>query len=94
MGETARIKKMPHRAGLPDGIIALWGKATLEPLDQDSIKILAQGTSPKKGLLVDFIGNFARSAKKGLPIYRISGGAGCGLLVMIGQDAELSGLQR
>jgi hypothetical protein len=94
MGETARIKKMPHRAGLPDGIIALWGKATLEPLDQDSIKILAQGTSPKKGLLVDFIGNFARSAKEGLPIYRISGGAGCGLLVMIGQDAELSGLQR
>jgi len=26
--------------------------------------------------LVDFIGNFARSAKEGLPIYRISGGAG------------------
>jgi hypothetical protein len=67
---------MPHRAGLPDGIIALWGKTTLEPLDQDSIKILAEGKSPKKGLLVDFIGNFTRSAKEGLPIYRIGGGPG------------------
>jgi hypothetical protein len=92
MGETARIKKMPHRAGLPDGIIALWGKATLEPLDQDSIKILAQGTSPKKGLLVDFIGNFARSAKEGLPIYRISGGAG--FLWAAGYDRKERGTLR
>jgi hypothetical protein len=37
---------------------------------------LAEGRSPKKGYLIDFIGNFARSAKEGLPIYRISGGAG------------------
>src|SRR5262249_11482419 len=30
----------------------------------------------KHRYLIDFIGNFARSAKEGLPIYRISGGAG------------------
>ncbi len=30
----------------------------------------------KKGLLIDFLGNFARSAKAGLPIYRIDGGPG------------------
>jgi hypothetical protein len=76
IGEAARITRMPHRAGLPDGIIALWGKTTLEPLDQESIRILAEGKSPKKGLLVDFLGNFARSARDGLPIYRIGGGAG------------------
>jgi hypothetical protein len=52
------------------------GKVVLEPLDNDSIKTLAAGRSPKKGYLIDFIGNFARSAKEGLPIYRISGGAG------------------
>ena len=68
--------KSPHRAGLPDGIIALWGKTTLEPLDHDSIKILAGGRSPKRGLLIDYISNFARSAKDGLPIYRIGGGPG------------------
>ena len=76
IGEPARITRSPHRAGVPDGMIAIWGKATLEPLDQDSIKILAEGKSPKKGFLVDFIGNFPRSAKEGLPIYRIAGGAG------------------
>jgi hypothetical protein len=76
IGEAARITKMPHRAGLPDGMIALWGATTLEQLDQDSIKILAEGKSPRKGLLVDFIGNFTRSAKEGLPVYRIGGGAG------------------
>ena len=76
IGELARITRIPHRVGLPDGIIALWGKTALEPLDQDSIRILAEGKSPKKGLLIDFIGNFARSAKEGLPIYRISGGPG------------------
>src|SRR5208337_901966 len=30
----------------------------------------------KKGLLIDFLGNFVRSAKAGLPVYRIDGGPG------------------
>jgi hypothetical protein len=38
--------------------------------------MLEDGKSPKKELLVDLIGNFARSAREGLPIYRIGGGAG------------------
>jgi hypothetical protein len=75
LGSEARITHMPHR-GAYDGVIALWGEATLEPLDADSMKVLAEGKSPKKGLLVDFLGNFTRSAKEGLPVYRISGGAG------------------
>jgi hypothetical protein len=68
--------KMPHRSGTADGLIAIWGKITLAPLDQASRKILADGKSPKKGLLIDFAGNFVRSAKEGLPIYRIDGGPG------------------
>jgi len=39
LGESARILKMPHRSGLPDGLIAVWGKITLEPLDQESINM-------------------------------------------------------
>src|SRR5262244_1966940 len=66
IGESPRIMKMPHRSGLPDGLIAVWGKVTLEPLDQESIKILAGGKNPKKGLLIDYLRNFARSAKEGL----------------------------
>ena len=48
----------------------------MEILDSESISTLAEGKSPKKGYLIDFIGNFAKSAKEGLPVYRISGGAG------------------
>jgi hypothetical protein len=75
-GDSPRITKMPHRRGLPDGIIAVWGNITLEPLDQESIKTLAAGRSPKRGFLIDYLRNFTRSAKEGLPIYRIDGGPG------------------
>jgi ribosomal protein L9 len=76
VGESPRILKMPHRSGLPDGLIAVWGKITLEPLDQESIKILAEGKNPKKGFLIDYLRDFTRSAKQGLPIYRLDGGPG------------------
>ena len=77
IGETPRITRMPQRDGFPNGILALWGKVELEPLDDDSIKGLAEGRrATTKGYLVDFIGDLARSAINGLPIYRISGGAG------------------
>jgi hypothetical protein len=75
IGEEPRIIKMPHR-GVRDGIIAVWGKITLEQLDPESIRILAEGKSPKKGLLIDFLGNFVQSAKEGLAVYRIDGGPG------------------
>src|SRR5262249_52852471 len=76
IGESPRIMKMPHRGSLPDGLIAVWGKITLEPLDQESIKTLADGKNPRKGFLIDFLRDFTRSAKQGLPIYRIDGGPG------------------
>jgi hypothetical protein len=77
IGESPRITRMPHRAGFPNGILASWGKVELEPLDNDNIKALAEGRRPTtKGYFIDFIGNFARSAKEGLPVYRLTGGAG------------------
>jgi hypothetical protein len=44
IGEAPRITKMPHQAGFPNGILASWGKVELEPLDNDSIKGLTEGT--------------------------------------------------
>jgi RNA polymerase subunit RPABC4/transcription elongation factor Spt4 len=76
IGEFPRVMKMPHRGGFPDGIIAVWGKVTLEQLDQESINLLADRKRLKQGLLIDFLGNFVRSAKAGLPVYRIDGGPG------------------
>jgi len=80
---------MPHRPGVPNGILASWGKVELEPLDNDDIKALAEGRRPiKKGYLIDFIGNFARSAKQGLPVYRLSGGAGFVWVASYGQKGR------
>jgi hypothetical protein len=67
---------MPRRSGTSDAVLAVWGKVELEPLDDDSVRTLAQGRSPRKGLLIDFISDFTRSAQEGVPIYRIIGGAG------------------
>ena len=77
IGEEPRIVTLPSRSGLPHGILATWGKVVLEPLDGESLAKVAAGRRPaSKGYLVDFIGNFARSAKLGLPVYRLAGGAG------------------
>ena len=77
IGEQPRVITMPPRPGLVHGILAAWGKVVPEPLDAESLKNLAEGRRPAtKGYLVDFIGDFARSAKEGLPVYHLSGGAG------------------
>src|SRR5262245_34394299 len=58
IGESPRITRMPHRAGFPTGVLASWGKVELEPLDDDSIKALAEGARPTtKGYFIDFIGD-------------------------------------
>ena len=75
-GGSPQITRMPHRSRTSDAIMATWGKVELELLDSDGVKLLEEGKSPKKGLLIDFLGNFARSAQEGLPIYRMIGGAG------------------
>jgi hypothetical protein len=77
IGEQPRTITMPRRPELAHGILAMWGKVALEPLDRETLERLAEGRRPTtKGYFIDFIGDFARSAKEGLPIYRLSGGAG------------------
>jgi hypothetical protein len=76
-GEPA-TRVRPHvRLGTnTDGVIATWGKVTLEPLDATAISELAAGRSPRKGILVDFLGNLSESARRGLDVYRVTGGPG------------------
>ncbi len=75
-GKPTQVLRIPQKDGLPDAIIASWGTVQLEPLDSDSIATLAMGGSPRKGLLADFVGNFQRSARLGLPVYRLASGSG------------------
>ena len=73
---TPRIIDMPRKPKSQQGMIASWGDVVLEPLDAASMSQLALGKSPNKGLIIDFLGNFRRSAQLGLPVYRMTGGAG------------------
>lgn len=74
-GENPRTFEMPQREGLPNAIIAVWGKIQLEPLDSNDVSVVASG-GPHKGLLVSFLGDLQKSAKAEVPIYRLAGGAG------------------
>lgn len=74
--QQAKTWTTPQREGLPTGVIAAWGDVTLVPLDAGSIQALADGRSVKVGFIVDFLQDFQRSAREGLPIYVLSGGAG------------------
>jgi hypothetical protein len=76
-GQTAEIIRMPKRQGIADAIIAFWGAVKLIPLEnRDSLNVLRSGGQVSEGILVDLLGDYTRSVKQGLPIYRLSGGGG------------------
>ena len=76
IGEEPHIIELPVRPGLPKGTLATWGKVVLEPIVGDELRLLGEDKPLKKGIAIDFIGNFTQSARQGLPIYRLAGGAG------------------
>jgi hypothetical protein len=76
IGEEPHIIQLPARSGVPKGTLATWGKVVLEPIVGNELKLLAENKRLDKGIAIDFIGNFTQSARRGLPIYRLAGGAG------------------
>jgi hypothetical protein len=71
-----RTIPIPGRPDAPNGLIAYWGDVVLQPLDPQAMGELAAGRDVRAGLIIDHIGNFQRSARLGLPVYRLTGGAG------------------
>jgi hypothetical protein len=76
LGERARVMRLPPRPGLPNAVIASWGAVELEQLDDDVVETIAGETTPRLGLLVDYLNDIKRSAQLRLPIFRLGGGAG------------------
>jgi hypothetical protein len=76
VGEEPRIIHLPARPGFPKGTLATWGNVILEPISGYELDLLAADKPLPKGIAIDFIGNFTKSAQQGLPIYRLGGGAG------------------
>jgi tetratricopeptide (TPR) repeat protein len=74
-GEQPRFIQMPQRNTGLTGVIAYWGDVILEPLDARASAALASGHSPG-GILLDSAGDFQESIRQGLPIYKVTGGAG------------------
>ncbi|BAL06792.1 hypothetical protein [Bradyrhizobium japonicum] len=72
-GAQPNVMAMPQIDGL-QGLMASWGAVRLVSLDASNVAQLAQGRDIRAGLMVDFLGNFRRSAQLGLPIYRLAGG--------------------
>jgi len=74
-GQQARI----ITADLPSGgraVIAVWGAVTLTALDPPGMDALRRGAPVHSGLLVGVLGDVRASARLGLPVYSLGGGAG------------------
>ena len=74
-GEPRYVTAAPA-ANAPRTLMATWGEVVLQPLDRARLADLAAGREVRAGILIDHIGNFQRSAAMGLPVYRLTGGAG------------------
>jgi hypothetical protein len=78
---------MPHSEGLPDAVIAVWGAVRLDPIDETEEATVASG-GRAAGLLLSYLGDLQRSAKAGVPVYRIAGGAGYVWAATVNKDGR------
>src|ERR1700677_3974442 len=75
-GQSARVYNSDARADAPRSVIATWGDVTLTPLDQPTLDALTRGETVTAGLVIDFLADSRKSAREGLPVFRMGGGAG------------------
>ena len=74
-GQQARV----IAADLPSGgraVIAVWGSVNLTTLNSPTLDALRRGAPVHSGLLVGVLGDPRASARLGLPVYSLGGGAG------------------
>ena len=86
-GEDPHVIRMPPRDGLPNAVIAVWGAIKLEQLGAAEVSLVASGQS-HQGLLVSFLGDVQLSARAGVPVYRLAGGAGFLWAASFNQDGR------
>jgi hypothetical protein len=75
-GQSAHVFASDPRPDSPHSIIATWGDVTLTPLDTSTMEALRRGETITAGLLIDFLADSQKSAREGLPVFHIGGGAG------------------
>jgi uncharacterized membrane protein len=72
-GERARLMEAPLQPGLPRAVMATWGPLELVKLAAVDLDVVRSDKSPGKGILVDYLGDFTRSARAGFPVYSLQG---------------------
>jgi hypothetical protein len=72
LGTPAREMRLPAREGAPTAVIVVWGKLQLEQVTGKA----AETDSSEQSLLVDYLGDVPQSRRAGLPVFRLTGGAG------------------
>ena len=75
-GQAARVVTGDPRPDAPHSVIATWGDVTLTPLDESTLDELRRGEIITAGLLIDFLADSRKSAREGLPVFHMGGGAG------------------
>ena len=75
-GQAARVLNGDSRPDAPHSVIAAWGDVTLTPLDESIMGALRRGETITAGLLIDFLAGSQKSAREGLPVFHLGGGAG------------------
>jgi hypothetical protein len=75
-GQRARVLTGDPRSDAPHSVIATWGDVTLTPLDEPTMEALRRGETINVGLVIDFLASSRKSAREGMPVFHIGGGAG------------------
>lgn len=75
-GNATRKVEIKDRRNISRSVLVTWGNIVLQPLEPAEINQLANNRSIRGEIFVDLIGDFSRSAKESLPVYKIRGGAG------------------
>jgi hypothetical protein len=75
-GRSARVLNGDPRPNAQHTVIATWGDVILTPLDDPTMELLRRNETITAGLVVDFLNDAKRSAKEGMPVYHMGGGAG------------------
>src|SRR5271167_1309371 len=70
------VPAKPRQYGNSVPYLAAHGKCSRSRRLNRPKSSLGEDKPLKKGIAIDFIGNFTQSARQGLPIYRLVGGAG------------------
>lgn len=74
--QSSTTLQAPIIAGAPEARIARWGSLQLQQISGQDLAIVKEGRSPGKGILVDYLGDFTRSASLDFPVFSVEGNSG------------------